>query len=66
MGDQTRRRKVTEADVLRALEEGLERAPLHFSLTDGQIEYLTALAWQAPTRRQRRWRYTGTSKRQVA
>ena len=47
-------RKVTEEDVLRALEKGLEGAPLRFSLTDGQVEHLTNSARKARTRRVRR------------
>lgn len=47
-------RKVTEDDVLRALEKGLEGAPLRFSLTDGQVAHLTSSAKRARTRRVRR------------
>ena len=47
-------RKVTEEDVLRALEKGLEGAPLRFSLTDGQVEHLTSSARKARLRRIRR------------
>ena len=47
-------RKVTEEDVLRALEKGLEGAPLRFSLTDGQVSHLAGSARRARTRRVRR------------
>ena len=47
-------RKVKEEDVLRALEKGLEGAPLRFSLTDGQVAHLTGSARRARTRRIRR------------
>ena len=47
-------RKVKEEDVLRALEKGLEGAPLRFSLTDGQVAHLTSSAKRARMRRVRR------------
>lgn len=51
-------RKVTEEDVLRALEKGLEGAPLRFSLTDGQVAHLTNSARTArPHRIRRQVRY---------
>lgn len=49
-------RKVTEEDMLRALEKGLEGAPLRFSLTDGQVEHLASSARKARLRRIRRQR----------
>lgn len=47
-------RKVTEHDILRALERGLENAPLSFSLTDGQVAHLTRSAATARENRIRR------------
>lgn len=47
-------RKIRQGDVLRALEKGLEGAPLQFSLTDGQVEHLTRSAQPARMRRIRR------------
>ena len=44
-------RKIREDDILRALEKGLEGAPLQFSLTDGQVEHLASSAREARLRR---------------
>lgn len=44
-------REIKESDILRALEKGLQGAPLRISLTDGQVEHLANSARDARLRR---------------